>query len=352
MTTQKIAYGTVFFFLIMTSLADAQVFNWGENVGPVSAIIVVSDSARGLPVYSLPQKDSSIVGYVRSGVVVRAYNDFRKGWVKLRTPIDQGWVQIEALQPYPAYEALATSVNQDSLCLPIRKLPNSSAEEIACGQIGQVLPLTGVMTTTGWLQLRDGSGWVDSSQVLLQPITQTAAAERQSTALGPESGTESPEASQPSAPNEPAMTESSGHFRTGQAQPERKAEEKQVETQIGCNDSYCVAVSADGRDRFFNNDQEITQKECNGESACTAIFVSQLLRFRQEKGETQPVQVTAPNKQQFAVNASGAILDRNGEEVAACAVETGTVNAVCLQGFLAKNTMASSGQIAQPAMPE
>ncbi len=302
--------------------------------------------------YSLPQKDSSIVGYVRSGAVVRAYNDFRKGWVKLRTPIDQGWVQIEALQPYPAYEALATSVNQDSLCLPIRKLPASSAEEIACGHIGQVLPLTGVMTATGWLQLKDGSGWVDSSQVLLQPITQTAATEKQSTAVGTESGRDSSEVGQPLEPNEQATTEPSGHYRAGQMQAENKAEETQVETQIGCNDSYCVAVSADGRDRFFLNDQEITQEECNGESACTAIFVSQLLKFRQEKGETQPVTVIAPNKQQFAVNANGAILGQNGEEVTACTVESGTVNAVCLQGFLAQNTTASNARMAQPEMPE
>ncbi len=49
MTTQKIAYGTVFFFLIMTSLANAQELNWGENVGPISAIIVASDSAQDLP---------------------------------------------------------------------------------------------------------------------------------------------------------------------------------------------------------------------------------------------------------------------------------------------------------------
>ncbi len=339
----KIGYGTFVFFLAMASLANAQEFNWGENVGPISAIVIASDSARGLAVYSLPQDDSPIVGYVRSGVVVRAYNDFRKGWVKLKSPIDQGWVKIDALQPYPTYEALATKVNEDSLCLPIRQGPTSSAKEIACGKIGQVLPLSGVMTTTGWLQLRDENGWIDSSRVILQPIMHPAVQEEQGAALGANCSVRSPE----------KAAEPSGYYRLGPIVPERTAsKEKEIETQIGCSNGYCAAVSENGRDRFFYGNQEITQKACDKEPACSAIFVSQLLKLKEAMGETPSVLVVPPNKEQFTVDATGSILNKSGEKVTTCSVESGAVNAVCLRDFLAKNTAMSNTQMAQPAMPE
>ena len=47
-------------------------------------------------------------------------------------------------------------------------------QKIGCAQIGEVLNLTGIMTTANWVQLTDRRGWVDASSVQLSPQTPQA----------------------------------------------------------------------------------------------------------------------------------------------------------------------------------
>ncbi|HMK36602.1 MAG TPA: SH3 domain-containing protein [Desulfomonilaceae bacterium] len=361
MTSLRIAWASIFLVFMMTPLSNGQELNWGENVGPVSAIIVKADNVQGLTVYSLPEKESPIVGYVRPGLIVQAYDDFRNGWVKLKSPIDRGWVQIEGLQPYP-YQALAIRVNPTSLCLPIRRVPETSGEQIGCGYIGQILGFTGVMTSNGWLQLEKGIGWVHYSQVQAQPATaevpgtvrSNAAAAMQRTVQRQVAQRESAAVSSPdeqaSALGETVISDPGGYFAIAGAQSSNDSvATKQAATQIGCNKGYCVAVLENGQASYFRNGEEIQKDACLNDPACTAAFVTQYLRWKAQRGENQSLVVIPPTNQRFSVNSNGTILAQDGAQVAMCSVESGTVSAPCLQDFLAEKAAGSHIQVPQPA---
>jgi uncharacterized protein YraI len=139
---------------------------WGKNIGPVSAYVDQIDHAKGLTMRAAPSKDSQIVGYIPLGTKIRGSAEFKYGWVKLISPVDTGWVSIDFLKPRPI-AGMVKKVDNAELCLPIRAGPAPSYQKVGCGQIGESLNLTGVMTADNWLQLTDRRGWVDGSSVKL-----------------------------------------------------------------------------------------------------------------------------------------------------------------------------------------
>ena len=148
------------------SNSNADELTWGNNVGPVSAYVDQTDHANGLTIRASPSADSQTVGYIPSGTKIRGSSEFKSGWVKLISPVDTGWVNIGFLKPRPI-EGMVTKVDNTELCLPIRAGPAASQQKVGCGQIGEVLNLTGIMTADNWLQLTDRRGWVDASSIQL-----------------------------------------------------------------------------------------------------------------------------------------------------------------------------------------
>ncbi len=144
------------------SNSNADELTWGSNVGPVSAYVDQTDHANGLTIRASPSADSQTVGYIPSGTKIRGSSEFKSGWVKLISPVDTGWVNIGFLKARPL-EGTVTKVDNTELCLPIRAGPAASQQKVGCGQIGEVVNLTGIMTTDNWLQLTDRRGWVDAS---------------------------------------------------------------------------------------------------------------------------------------------------------------------------------------------
>src|SRR5208283_1730038 len=152
-------WATLFVLIILVlfhpySSSNADELVWGENVGPVSAYVNQKDETPGLTIRLAPSPEATVLGHIPLGTKIRGYSEFKSGWIKLKSPLGTGWVNLAFLKPQ-SFEGIVTKVDNPELCLAIKAGPASSHEKIGCAQIGEVLKLTGIMTTANWAQLAD-----------------------------------------------------------------------------------------------------------------------------------------------------------------------------------------------------
>ena len=124
----------------------------GRKRGPCLGLRQPERSSAGFDDSFGPISEAKLLGHIPFGAKIRGYNEFKSGWIKLKSPVGAGWVNIAFLKPQP-FEGLVTKVDSPELCLAIRAGPASSHEKIGCAQIGEVLKFTGIMTTANWVQL-------------------------------------------------------------------------------------------------------------------------------------------------------------------------------------------------------
>lgn len=140
--------------------ADDNQLIWGENVGPVSAIVIETDSNKGLSVIKKPSEKAPLVNYIKKNERLRGKNVFEKGWMKLEGK--PGWVKINFLEPMP-YKSRITRINAKKNCVPIHVGPSIKTNRIGCLSIGQVVDFSGLMTEDNWLELNGNKGWVSTN---------------------------------------------------------------------------------------------------------------------------------------------------------------------------------------------
>jgi hypothetical protein len=236
--------------LLMSSLspvAEANELVWGENVGLISATVIGTDDAKGLTVRSTPSQEAEGLTYLKPGTTVQGQIFFRGGWVQLKAPLQDGWVRLTFLRPYP-FEGTVTKVNKSDLCLPLKKGPGDSHEKIGCAQIGETLKFSGVATSDKWLQLADHNGWVMVSDVGLDAWTAAAGTGQKMASLKPE-----PAARGKTAEKTAVARQAEPGFA---ALPTDAEDEGEVpEAQI-CQDKWCVdfvkqTITSEGKPESF-----------------------------------------------------------------------------------------------------
>ncbi len=137
----------------------------GEMIGPVSAIVGVTDNPAGLAVRSGPTAEAPVMGYLAPGTKIQALNEFVNGSVRLREPFAGGWTQIAPLEPQGA-RAIVGSVDYPEGCLRIRSGPSTGSPKVGCAALGSKLELTGIWSQNNWAQVAGPvPGWVTASQI-------------------------------------------------------------------------------------------------------------------------------------------------------------------------------------------
>jgi hypothetical protein len=149
---------------------SANELEWGKDVGYISGKVSAADDAKGLAVRSDASQTAKVLTYLKPGAQIRGKNVFQDGWVNVKSPVQDGWAPLSFLQPDP-FEGAVTKVDQRDLCLPLRRGPGDSYEQIDCAQIGEVLKFSGVATRDNWLQLTDRKGWAPASHISLEAWT-------------------------------------------------------------------------------------------------------------------------------------------------------------------------------------
>ena len=145
--------------------------SWGDTVGPVSTVVERIDTQQGLAVRSGPAPESETLGYLPVKTNIKGYNEFTRGWMKLRSPFEGGWVHVDYLEPRGG-AAEVTSVDKPVGCLNIRGGPASSYPRVGCAGLGEQLVLTGVWSENNWAEVAEPVGaWVFAGQIqsALQP---------------------------------------------------------------------------------------------------------------------------------------------------------------------------------------
>lgn len=139
--------------------------SWGDTVGPVSAVVERIDTDRGLTVRSGPSPESEVISYLAVGTKINGFNEFTRGWMRLRTPFEGGWVHINYLVPEGG-TAEVISVDEPAGCLNIRSGPSSSYPRVGCAGLGEEIVLTGVWSENNWAEVAQPDGaWVFAGQI-------------------------------------------------------------------------------------------------------------------------------------------------------------------------------------------
>jgi hypothetical protein len=141
----------------------------GEEIGPITATVTRVDDERGLAVRSEPSPTARILGRLGMGERITGYNEFRNGWVKIRNPINGGWVEMASLRPVLG-NAVVISVDRPEMCLRIRSGPGSFYGLVGCAQKGDRLRMTGLGSENNWAEIdRPVKGWVSLPQISTDP---------------------------------------------------------------------------------------------------------------------------------------------------------------------------------------
>jgi len=345
--TLFIVTNLVIFLPYSSSNADELV--WGENVGPVSAYVSQKDQALGLTIRLGPSPEAKVLGHIPFGTKIRGYNEFKSGWIKLKSPVGAGWVNIAFLKPQ-SLEGIVTKVDSTELCLAIRAGPASSHEKIGCGQIGELLKFTGIMTTANWVQLTDRRGWVDASSVQLSPQAPQAfeankgtprvipvepvesSSREKSVATTPRPGpTIEKKSGSEKAPAESALTSTPSARIV--APLSKAAQGKEELPTVACIDGWCVDHDSS---QVTHNGKVVSGIECFKNEICAGIVGQQHAIEATRKGI-----MTFGN---FKLFASGVILDFvSGKTVAYCN-DKGSVDHKCVASFLRKTFAGISGE--------
>jgi uncharacterized protein YraI len=145
---------------------------WGETIGPVSAVVDKGDGQWGMAVRSRPSRDAKILTNLAVGTKILGYREFRRGWMRIRRPIDKGWVRIDSLRPHGG-EGRVKSVDKPEMCLRIRRGPSLYLPVVGCARKGSRLKLTGLWSEDNWAQVeKPVRGWVYARQITsaLNPV--------------------------------------------------------------------------------------------------------------------------------------------------------------------------------------
>jgi hypothetical protein len=345
--TVIILVNLVFSYPYSNSNADELI--WGQNVGPVSAYVDQTDHANGLTIRASPSEDSQTVGYLPSGTKIRGSSEFKSGWVKLISPVDTGWVNMGFLKPRPV-EGMVTKVDNTELCLPIRAGPAAAQQKVGCGQIGESLNLTGIMTADKWLQLTDRRGWVDASSVQLPQeapqavgtITETPSVTSVGPAASPsfekpmtkppqlESSTKK-ELAPEKAPVIPPLASTPSTQIT--ATPPKAVPDKEKLPLVGCRGGWCVAF---GTGEVTHDGKAVSGIECLKNDMCASIVA----QHHAAKATTDGI-ATFGN---FKLLANGVILDSESGKVLVNCNDKGGVDHKCVANFLRKTVAGSTGE--------
>ena len=347
-------WATLFVLIILVlfhpySSSNADELVWGENVGPVFAYVDQIDHAKGLTIRVAPSPESQSSGYIPSGTKIRGSNEFKGGWVKLRSPVGNGWVNLAFLKPQ-SFEGIVTKVDNPELCLAIRAGPASSHEKIGCAQIGEVLNLTGIMTADNWLQLMDRRGWVDASSVQLPPDTPQAFEANKRTpsvtsvepvessssdkrlATTPQLGSliKKDLAPEKASAGPPLTSAPSGQIA---APPPEASPETGELPPVACSDGWCVDHDSS---QVTHDGKAVSGIECLKNEICASIV-----------GQHHAIEATRNGSMTFGnfkLFASGVILDFvSGKTVAYCN-DRGRVDHKCVANFLRKTFVGISGK--------
>jgi len=330
------------------SNSHADELTWGKNVGPVSAYVDQTDHANGLAIRASPSEDSQTLGYLPSGSKIRGSTEFKSGWVKLISPVDTGWVNIGFLKPRPI-EGMVTKVDNTDLCLPVRAGPAASHEKVGCGQIGEVINLTGIMTADNWLQLTDRRGWVDASSIQLpleapQAVGTNTETQSVTSSVGPAASPsrEKPITTPPQlesstkkelAPEKaPAMPPLAATPSTQITAPLPKAEpDKEKVPSVTCRGGWCVAF---GTGQVTHDGKAVSGIECFKNDICASLVA----QHHAVKATTDGIS-TFDN---FKLLANGVIRDSASGKVLAKCNDKGGVDHKCVANFLRKTVAGST----------
>ena len=265
------------------------------------------------------------------------------------SPVDTGWVNIRFLKPRPI-EGMVIKVDNAELCLPIRAGPAASQQKVGCGQIGETLNLTGLMTADNWLQLTDRRGWVDASSVQL-PVESSQAvvanAETPSEAsTGPaaspsrekpitsppqlRSVAEKGSTSEKAPAGSPLTSAPSGQI----AAPSPKAApEKEELPHVACKGGWCVNFNDS---QVTHDGKAASEIECFKNDIC-ASFVAQ---HHTAKATTDGITTFA----NFNLLSNGIILDSESGKVLVNCNAKGSVDQKCVANFLRKTFAGISAE--------
>lgn len=231
----------------LSGVAEADELVWGENVGLISATVVGTDDPKGLTVRATPSQEAEALIHLEPGTTIQGQSMFRGGWVNLKAPVEGGWVRLSFLRSHP-FEGTVTKVNQPDLCLPLKKGPAESSENIGCAQIGEVLKFSGVATGDKWLQLSEGNGWAPISHLGLDDWMVAAGTSQKVASLTPEPSAlgksgEKPVVGSQAEPGFAALPTD--------AEDEGEAPEAQI-----CQDEWCVdfvkqTITREGKPESF-----------------------------------------------------------------------------------------------------
>jgi hypothetical protein len=83
----------------------------------------------------------------------------------LQSPMNGGWIRLDALQPVRGV-AVVTDVDGPEMCLRVRSGPDVNYEIIGCAQMGQSQRLTGFWSSNDWAEIEGPvRGWVSAAQI-------------------------------------------------------------------------------------------------------------------------------------------------------------------------------------------
>lgn len=169
-SSQGLTIGILALFFSVAAYAPAHAVPVrGEEIGPIAATVARVDDERGLIVRSEPSPTGLIVGRLGMGARITGYNEFRNGWVKIRNPINGGWIEMASLRPV-LENAVVISVDRPEMCLRIRSGPGASYAVVGCAQKGDRLRLTGLGSQNNWAEIdRPVRGWASLPQISTDP---------------------------------------------------------------------------------------------------------------------------------------------------------------------------------------
>jgi hypothetical protein len=330
------------------SITNADELKWGENVGPVFAHVKRTDDASGLTVRASPSPQGKPLAHLVPGTEIRAYNEFKSGWVKIKSPIQKGWVNLEFVTASPA-EGTVTKVDNSELCLPIRAGPASSFKKVDCTQIGEVLKLTGIMTSGNWLQLKDRRGWVEASSVQLPPeaiqgveaktktpnvssVTQANPSREKSVAAVPKLGSTVEKASV-SKKAHARSTVTLPSVARSTAPPPKAAPIKQELPPMVCSGGWCVNFKSS---EVTYNGKAVAGIECFKDGMCASIVG----QHHAQKAAVDGF-ITFGN---FKLLANGVILNSESGQMLVNCNAKGGIDHKCVASFLVKTVTGASAE--------
>lgn len=152
-------------FISFSVFAAERPDGWGKTVGPVSATVAKADDQRGLSLRPRPSGLGRPLGYLAVGTRIKGFARFRDGWMQVRGPSGDAWVDMTYLEPLGG-AATVTNVDRRRGCAPIRRGPSASHDVLECVEKGQSLELSGVWSDDFRAQtVKPVKGWINASHI-------------------------------------------------------------------------------------------------------------------------------------------------------------------------------------------